>query len=195
MSSIRNYRLWVGISLMALSIYLVVKLYDTLFLNLRVPVVAVGPDGVLKVIGSIQPFTSPVLAYDIIISIVLTAILSSLASIMIYSAIALRGRNTSSNGVGSLATINDGDANRIINNLVLTNLERKAVSVIRGRGGVITQAELGRELGLSKYQVSRLVKRLEAKGIIERRRAGVTNILILRGNPGSTLGKPGKDKN
>ncbi len=34
---------------------------------------------------------------------------------------------------------------------------------------------------MSKYQVSRLVKRLEAKGgIIERRRAGVTNILILR---------------
>ncbi len=55
----RNYRLWVGTALMALSIYLIIKLYDNLFLSLRVPIVAVGPDGVLKVIGSIRPFTSP----------------------------------------------------------------------------------------------------------------------------------------
>ncbi len=47
----RNYRLWVGMALMSLSIYLIIKLYDNLFLSLRVPIVAVGPDGVLKVIG------------------------------------------------------------------------------------------------------------------------------------------------
>jgi Uncharacterized membrane-associated protein/domain len=71
-------------------------------------------------------------------------------------------------------------------------MEKAAISVIRKRGGMITQAELGRELGLSKYQVSRLVKRLEAKGVIERRRAGVTNILILRAGPNATLNKGGK---
>lgn len=57
----------------------------------------------------------------------------------------------------------------------------------------MTQAELGRELGLSKYQVSRLVKKLEAKGVIERRRAGVTNVLILR-NGFNALNKFGKNK-
>lgn len=46
---------------------------------------------------------------------------------------------------------------------------------------------------MSKYQVSRLVKRLEAKGIIERRRAGVTNILILR-NGLNTPGNLSKNK-
>ncbi|WP_083805495.1 helix-turn-helix transcriptional regulator [Vulcanisaeta moutnovskia] len=58
---------------------------------------------------------------------------------------------------------------------------------------MMTQAELGRELGLSKYQVSRLVKRLEAKGIIERRRAGVTNVLILHSGL-NTLDKLSKNK-
>ncbi len=47
----RNYKLWVGTALMALSIYLIIKLYDNLFLSLKVPIVAVGPDGVLKIIG------------------------------------------------------------------------------------------------------------------------------------------------
>ncbi len=85
------------------------------------------------------------------------------------------------------------DHDKAITALALSNLEKRALQVIRKRGGMITQAELGRELGLSKYQVSRLVKRLEAKGIIERRRAGVTNILILR-NGLNTPGNLSKNK-
>ncbi len=193
----RNYRLWVGLALMALSTYLIIKLYDNLFLSLKVPVVAIGPDGVLKVIGSIQPFTSPVLAYDIILSIVLTAILSSLASVLIYSSIVSSryGGNAANQG-GSVVSVNDDRVINAISSIALSSLEKKALQVIRRRGGgMITQAELGRELGLSKYQVSRLVKRLEVKGgVIERRRAGVTNVLILR-NGFNTLDKPRKNEN
>ncbi|WP_054842196.1 MarR family transcriptional regulator [Vulcanisaeta distributa] len=196
-ATMRNYRLWVGLALMALSTYLIIKLYDNLFLSLKVPVVAIGPDGVLKVIGSIQPFTSPVLAYDIILSIVLTAILSSLASVLIYSSIVSSryGGNAANQG-GSVVSVNDDRVINAISSIALSSLEKKALQVIRRRGGgMITQAELGRELGLSKYQVSRLVKRLEVKGgVIERRRAGVTNVLILR-NGFNTLDKPRKNEN
>ncbi|ADN50381.1 helix-turn-helix transcriptional regulator [Vulcanisaeta distributa] len=191
-ATMRNYRLWVGMALMALSIYLIIKLYDNLFLSLRVPIVAVGPDGVLKVIGSIRPFTSPVLAYDIVLSMVLTAILSSLASVLIYSSIT-SGRYRSNPAYQGSLVVGMDDHDKAITALTLSNLEKRALQVIRKRGGMITQAELGRELGLSKYQVSRLVKRLEAKGIIERRRAGVTNILILR-NGLNTLGNLSKNK-
>ncbi len=194
-TTMRNYRLWVGMALMALSIYLIIRLYDNLFLSLKVPVVALEPDGVLKVIGSIQPFTSPILAYNIILTIVLTTTISSLASVLIYSSV-VGGRNGgdavhSSNSLMNMNVGIDGTAN--MGSIALSSLERRALQVIRRRGGMMTQAELGRELGLSKYQVSRLVRRLEVKGLIERRRAGVTNILILRGgfNP---LNKPGKNK-
>ena len=193
----RNYRLWVGMALMALSIYLIIKLYDNLFLSLRVPIVAVEPDGVLRIIGSI-PFTSPVLAYDIILSMILTAVLSSLASILIYSSIIMSNKynNVYNSYQGNLTVniANDHDNGvNAISAIALSNLERRALQVIRKRGGMMTQAELGRELGLSKYQVSRLVKRLEAKGVIERRRAGVTNVLILR-NGFNTLDKLSKNK-
>jgi hypothetical protein len=185
----RNHRFWVGLALAALTVYLIIKLYDTLFLSLKIPVVAVGPDGILKVIGSIQPFTNPVIAYDVMMSIIMTAVLSSMASVLIYSSIIRRGHQIDGNSPLSAIPGNDYDA---ISSIVLTNMEKAAISVIRKRGGMITQAELGRELGLSKYQVSRLVKRLEAKGVIERRRAGVTNILILRAGPNATLNKGGK---
>ena len=189
--------MWVGMALMALSIYLIIKLYDNLFLSLRVPIVAVEPDGVLRIIGSI-PFTSPVLAYDIILSMILTAVLSSLASILIYSSImnSSKYNNVHNSYQGNLTVnaANDHDNGiNAISAIALSNLERRALQVIRKRGGMMTQAELGRELGLSKYQVSRLVKRLEAKGIIERRRAGVTNVLILR-NGFNTLDKLSKNK-
>ncbi|BDR91961.1 DUF7343 domain-containing protein [Vulcanisaeta souniana] len=189
--SMRNHRLWAGIALMALSVYLVIKLYNNLFLNLRVPVVAVGPDGALKVIGSIQPFTSPVLAYDIIMTMILTSVLSSIASVLIYSSIIARYKHADNNIQGSVI---GNDGNVVIRSITLTSLEKRALLLIQRRGGMMTQAELGRELGLSKYQVSRLVKRLETKGVIERKRAGVTNVLILRNGFNATLNKAGKGK-
>ncbi len=58
-TTVRNYKLWTGIALMALSVYLIVKLYDTLFLSLRVPIMAVEVDGSMRFIGSIHPLCNP----------------------------------------------------------------------------------------------------------------------------------------
>ncbi len=180
---------------MALSIYLIVKLYDTLFLSLRVPIMAVEVDGSMRFIGSIHPFATPVLAYDIVLSMVLTAILSSLASVLIYSSLMGNKYRSAGECQDNLVMGSDGrgDGVNAVSSIALSTLEKRALQIIRRRGGMMTQAELGRELGLSKYQVSRLVKKLEAKGVIERRRAGVTNVLILH-NGFNALNKFSKNK-
>lgn len=189
-TSLRDHRFWIGLALAALVVYLVIKLYNALLL--RIPIVVVGPEGVVRTVGFIQPYITPIMAYEIVMSLIMTAALSSIASILIYSSlIAGHKRHVADNDITDTALMRNHD----FTNVALTNMERAAISVIRRRGGVITQAELGRELGLSKYQVSRLVKRLEAKGIIEKRRAGVTNVLILRGGPGNALDKGGKGSN
>ena len=189
-TSLRDHRFWIGLALAALVVYLVIKLYNALLL--RIPIVVVGPEGVVRTVGFIQPYITPIMAYEIVMSLIMTAAFSSIASILIYSSlIAGHKRHVADNDITDTALMRNHD----FTNVALTNMERAAISVIRRRGGVITQAELGRELGLSKYQVSRLVKRLEAKGIIEKRRAGVTNVLILRGGPGNALDKGGKGSN
>jgi hypothetical protein len=189
-TSLRDHRFWIGLALAALVVYLVIKLYNALLL--RIPIVVVGPEGVVRAVGFIQPYITPIMAYEIVMSLIMTAALSSIASVLIYSSlIAGHKRHVADNDITDTALMRNYD----FTNVALTNMERAAISVIRRRGGVITQAELGRELGLSKYQVSRLVKRLEAKGIIEKRRAGVTNVLILRGGPGNALDKGGKGSN
>ncbi|MCG2862875.1 MAG: MarR family transcriptional regulator [Vulcanisaeta sp.] len=189
-TSLRDHRFWIGLALAALVVYLVIKLYNALLL--RIPIVVVGPEGVVRTVGFIQPYITPIMAYEIVMSLIMTAALSSIASVLIYSSlIAGHKRHVADNDITDTALMRNHD----FTNVALTNMERAAISVIRRRGGVITQAELGRELGLSKYQVSRLVKRLEAKGIIEKRRAGVTNVLILRGGPGNALDKGGKGSN
>ncbi|WP_069807980.1 helix-turn-helix transcriptional regulator [Vulcanisaeta thermophila] len=169
----RYLRLWLGISLTALLIFIVVKTY-LFFMSSKIPVIMTGIDGRPIVVSIIQPFKNSTILYNFLLTLIIAIILSSISSILIYTSLT-RGSATvltkpSPDGEGGMPVP-----------MPLTDLEKRALRIIKKRGGVITQAELGRQLGLSKYQVSRLVKKLEVKGLIERRRAGVTNILILRG--------------
>ncbi len=58
--------------------------------------------------------------------------------------------------------------------------ERKAYDLIAQSNGMIFQNELAEKLGVSKVRVTRILDRLEAKGLVERRRRGMTNVIILR---------------
>lgn len=60
--------------------------------------------------------------------------------------------------------------------------ERRAFSIIRSAEGGIFQSQLGERLGTSKVRLTRLLDRLEAKQIIERKRRGMTNIVLARRN-------------
>lgn len=64
-------------------------------------------------------------------------------------------------------------------NLLLPD-ERAVVKVLKESNYELTQSRLAKETGLSKVQVHRAIKRLEAKGVLEKHDYGLTNKIILR---------------
>lgn len=68
-------------------------------------------------------------------------------------------------------------------NLDLSGLdsdEKKLINLVNDANGSIFQSELVEKSGFDKVKVSRLLDRLEGKHLIERRRRGMTNIVILK---------------
>lgn len=61
--------------------------------------------------------------------------------------------------------------------------ERKLYSIINAADGAIFQAELVEKSSYSKVKVSRILDRLEGRGIVERKRRGMTNMVILKQEP------------
>ncbi len=67
--------------------------------------------------------------------------------------------------------------------LDLSNLdkdEKKIVNLLVSEGKAVFQADLMEKLGISKVKTTRLLDKLEAKQIIERKRRGLTNIVVLK---------------
>ncbi len=58
--------------------------------------------------------------------------------------------------------------------------ERKLFDLVAQAGGSIFQAELVEKSGFSKVKVSRVLDRLEGQGLAERRRRGMTNMILLK---------------
>lgn len=58
--------------------------------------------------------------------------------------------------------------------------EKEVVKQVIASEGTIFQSELVDKLGFTKVKVTRLLDKLEGKGIIERKRRGMTNIVILK---------------
>ncbi len=58
--------------------------------------------------------------------------------------------------------------------------EKKLYSLVGEAEGAIFQAELVEKSGYSKAKVSRILDRLEGKGLIERKRRGMTNMVVLK---------------
>jgi uncharacterized membrane protein len=62
----------------------------------------------------------------------------------------------------------------------LDNEERKILGRIIDSNGTAMQADLVEKTGLGKVKVTRNLDRLEARGLIERRRRGMTNVIVLK---------------
>lgn len=56
--------------------------------------------------------------------------------------------------------------------------ERKVYNAIVASDGLIFQGELINKTGFSKVKVTRVLDKLEAKGLVERRRRGMSNVVI-----------------
>jgi uncharacterized membrane protein len=61
----------------------------------------------------------------------------------------------------------------------LNSDERKVVKVLEREGGAFFQRSLMEELEIGKVKMTRLMDKLEAKQIIERKRRGMNNIIVL----------------
>lgn len=70
------------------------------------------------------------------------------------------------------------DAKKILNQL--DKDEKKIYKLILDAQGTIFQSELVEKSGFDKVKVSRILDKLEGKQLIERRRRGMTNVVVLR---------------
>ena len=62
----------------------------------------------------------------------------------------------------------------------LDKREKEVISIIRSEGGVIFQADLKERLEIGKVGMTRLLDKLEAKQILERKRRGMNNVVVLK---------------
>ncbi|MFA4820027.1 MAG: MarR family transcriptional regulator [Candidatus Aenigmatarchaeota archaeon] len=58
--------------------------------------------------------------------------------------------------------------------------EKSVYEIIAGGGGALFQSEVVEKSGFGKVKVTRILDKLEAKGLIERRRRGMTNMILLK---------------
>jgi hypothetical protein len=58
--------------------------------------------------------------------------------------------------------------------------EKNLLEIVINSKGTIFQSELVEKTGLPKTKVTRILDRLEGRGLIERRRRGMTNVVILK---------------
>jgi len=58
--------------------------------------------------------------------------------------------------------------------------EKEVVKILQGEGGAIFQSTLMEKLESGKVKITRLLDKLEAKQIIERKRRGMNNMVVLR---------------
>jgi len=70
------------------------------------------------------------------------------------------------------------NARKIVKNL--GGDELKVYDTIFGSSGMMFQNEIVDKLQFSKVKVTRILDRLEMKGLIERKRRGMTNIIVLK---------------
>ena len=61
-----------------------------------------------------------------------------------------------------------------------TNFE-KIVNLLLREGKAMFQSELMNKLGIGKVKTTRLLDKLESKQLIERKRQGLNNIVLLKG--------------
>lgn len=58
--------------------------------------------------------------------------------------------------------------------------EAKVFDLVIRSDGMMFQHELVKNIGVSKVRMTRILDNLESKGLIERRRRGMTNVVVLR---------------
>ncbi|HLD80645.1 MAG TPA: hypothetical protein VJA40_01445 [archaeon] len=69
---------------------------------------------------------------------------------------------------------------REVNGDELSPDEKAVYDAVRGKGGSAYQSDLVKETGFSKVKATRVLDKLEFKDLIERKRRGMTNLVVLK---------------
>lgn len=67
-----------------------------------------------------------------------------------------------------------------VDTAALDEEEKQVYESIRKNSGSVFQSDLIKETGFTKVKVTRVLDRLEMKDVLERRRRGMTNIIVLK---------------
>lgn len=62
----------------------------------------------------------------------------------------------------------------------LDETEKKIIELVSNNQGSMYQSDIMKELDLSKVKVTRILDKLESSGLVERKRRGMTNIVVMR---------------
>ena len=62
----------------------------------------------------------------------------------------------------------------------LSEEEKKVIKILEKENGAVFQKSLAETLGIGKVKMTRLMDKLEAKQLIERKRRGMNNIIVLK---------------
>ena len=69
---------------------------------------------------------------------------------------------------------------KVIDLSSLPGEEKKIYDLLTLKEGSMYQSDLIKETGLSKVKISRILDKMEGKGIVDRKRRGMTNVVVLR---------------
>ncbi|MEM2138007.1 MAG: MarR family transcriptional regulator [Candidatus Anstonellaceae archaeon] len=58
--------------------------------------------------------------------------------------------------------------------------EKKVIAIVQEQGGSTFQSEIIKQTNYSKVKISRVLDKLEQKGLIERKRRGMTNLVVIK---------------
>ena len=58
--------------------------------------------------------------------------------------------------------------------------EKQVYDVLKEKGGSLFQGDMIKETGFSKVKITRILDRLEQKNVVERKRRGMSNLVVLR---------------
>lgn len=156
----------IGIILIGISI---TSFITTFYLNEKIRKLMVG----LHVECPLPPDICPAkggwfFSMESIINFIIASILGAFGAFLIVTSIRIE----------KLLAIKTMKLKRAIKSL--KNDEKRIYNIIVSSDGSVLQGDLVRKTGYSKVKVSRILDRLEAKGIVERRRRGMVNVVILK---------------
>ncbi len=75
--------------------------------------------------------------------------------------------------------VKDREVKRILNTNELSSDEKKVLGLVQSNKAIF-QSDLIEKTSLGKAKMTRIIDRLEGKGFVERKRRGMTNIVVLK---------------